>query len=75
MSSHMYAFSKSIRNADHVRRFTIAPTAAGWEVKETQDSTVVRKQYYQDWHRVERVRRAFTVQLSELRQDGWVDVS
>jgi hypothetical protein len=71
----MYAYSKSIRNAGHVRRFTIAPTAAGWEVKETQDSKVVRQQYYQDWHRVERVRRAFTLALSELRQDGWEEVS
>ena len=71
----MYAFSKSIRNNDHVRRFTIEPTVAGWEVKETQDSQVVRQQYYQDWHRVERVRRAFTLQLSELRQDGWEEVS
>jgi hypothetical protein len=44
-------------------------------VKETQDSQVVRQRYYQDWHRVERVRRAFTLQLSELRQDGWEEVS
>jgi hypothetical protein len=44
-------------------------------VKETQDSKVVRQQYYQDWHRVERVRRAFTLQLNELRQDGWEEVS
>ena len=71
----MYAFSKSIRNANHVRRFTIEPTTAGWEVKETQDSKVVRQRYYQDWHRVERVRRAFTLQLNELRQDGWEEVS
>jgi hypothetical protein len=50
----MYAFTKSLRKAQHVRRYTIQTTSNGWEVKQEQDSEVVRQSCYQDWHRVER---------------------
>jgi hypothetical protein len=69
----MYAFVQSIRNAQHVQRFTIAPTAAGWEVCEEHDSQVVRRRYIQDWHRVERARRELVVRLSALKERGWVE--
>ena len=70
----MYAFTKSIRNAQHIRRFTIEPTTSGWEVREEQDSQLVRQRYYQDWHRVERARRALVMEVTQLRQAGWEEV-
>jgi hypothetical protein len=70
----MYAFAKIIRNADHIRRYTIQPVATGWEVRQEQDSQVVRRACYQDWHRVERARRAFVSEMSVLRQNGWIEV-
>jgi hypothetical protein len=69
----MYAFVKSIRNAEHVQRFTIEPTPAGWEVREEHDSQVVRQRYFQDWHRVERARRELVLRLSALKERGWVE--
>jgi hypothetical protein len=67
----MFSFVKRLRNADHIRRYSIVPTGSGWEVREEQDSRVVRQVHYTDWHRVERARRAFTLEVSNLREQGW----
>lgn len=64
-------FTTSLRNADHTRRFRIASTESGWEVREEQDDHVVRRVEYQDWHRVERARRTITMAVSQLQADGW----
>jgi hypothetical protein len=70
----MYAFTKSLKKAHHVRRYTIQTTPTGWEVKQEQDSQVLRQTCYQDWHRVEWARRAFVIEMINLRQEGWQDV-
>lgn len=69
----MYAFAKSIRNAQHIQRFTIEPTPSGWEVREEHDSQVVRQRYYKDWHRVEHARRELDLKLTALKAHGWVE--
>jgi hypothetical protein len=66
-------FTRSLRNADHTRRYAIVETPAGWEVRQEQDSQVVRRVEYQDWHRVERARRSFGLEVSELEAAGWRD--
>ena len=70
----MNPFVKSLRKADHIRRYSIQATVAGWEVREEQDSEIVRRSYYQDWHRVERALQFFSLKLNVLRQEGWSDV-
>jgi hypothetical protein len=67
----MYAFVKSLRNHDQTRRYSIATTNAGWEVREERDSQVVKTLHLQDWHRVERARRSISIELDALRHDGW----
>lgn len=67
----MYEFTKSLRNAEHTRRFSIASTVDGWELKEEQDGRVSRQVRYQDWHRVERARRSWTLEVKNLRDAGW----
>ena len=69
--SDMYAFSKSVRKADHVRRYTIQPTPSGWEVRTEQNSEFVRRACYHDWHRVEFARRVMVMELASLQEDGW----
>ncbi len=64
-------FTRSLRNADRTRRYSISATPAGWEVREEQDSQVVRRVEYQDWHRVERARRSFGLEVRELEAAGW----
>ena len=39
----MFAFDKSLRYLEKTRRYSIAATEAGWEVREERDSEVVRK--------------------------------
>lgn len=69
--SHMQAFIRNLRIDGHTRRFTIAQTNAGWEVREEQDSRLVRRVEYHDWHRVERARRNITIEASQLQDAGW----
>ncbi len=68
-------FSKSLRNADHTRRFEIAATASGWEIREEYDSQIVRRVEYRDWHRVERARRLMTFEMQELQDAGWQQIA
>jgi hypothetical protein len=70
----MYAFSRTLQYLEHTRRYSIAATEGGWEVREERDSQVVRQAKYQDWHRVERARRSITIELKELREKGWAEV-
>ena len=67
----MFSFDKRLRYQDNTRRFSIIPIAGGWEVREERDSEVVKKLQLQDWHRVERARRTFTIELDKLQQNGW----
>lgn len=64
-------FVKSLRNQQQTRRYSIATTNVGWEVREERDSKVVRREHYRDWHRVERARRSISIELKALRDNGW----
>jgi hypothetical protein len=65
-------FTKELRQAGHIRRFTISESGGdGWEVREEQDSQLVRRVQYRDWHRVERAKMRIDEQVSELEDRGW----
>ena len=66
-------FSKSLKNASQTRRYSIAATDAGWEVREERNGEVVKRVHCQDWHRVERARRTIAIELESLKQQGWSD--
>ena len=69
----MMSFTKTLQKDTHTRRYEILFDTAGWHVVEHADSEVVRNAVYTDWHRVERARRAFTIEMSSLRSEGWTD--
>jgi hypothetical protein len=69
----MYAFEKTIRNAQHTRRYTIRTVDTGWEVRAEQDNESLRRVLYDDWHRVERAQRTMLEELDELTRTGWVE--
>jgi hypothetical protein len=71
----MFAFDKSLKCNEKTRRYSIAATQAGWEVREERDSEVVRKVQLQDWHRVERARRSIAIELDDLRKQGWSEAT
>jgi hypothetical protein len=67
-------FQRSLSYDGHTRRFQIsAAGASGWEVREEQDSHVVRARVYDDWHRVERARTIFQTEITTLERAGWVE--
>jgi hypothetical protein len=70
----MYAFTKQLKYLDQTRRYSICATDEGWEVREERDSRLVRRERYQDWHRVERARRSISIELKDLRAKGWAEV-
>ena len=67
-------FSVSLTNAHHVRRYSISllngANGAGWEVTRQQDGET-RRSCYHDWHRVERARAVFALEVSNLTERGW----
>ena len=72
-SPAMMSFTKTLQKDAHTRRYEIVFDVAGWHVMEHADSRVVRNAVYTDWHRVERARRAFVVEMSSLRDAGWTE--
>ena len=76
MRSHQM-YERSLSYDWHTRRFQIiaADGASGWEVREEQDSHLVRAKVYDDWHRVERARTIFQAEVTTLEKAGWVDVN
>lgn len=65
-------FQISLRQADHVRRYSISPCeSSGWEVRLEQDAELTRCNCYHDWHRVERAKAAFELEVARLTARGW----
>ena len=65
-------YARILRKAAHVRRFTISSTSSsGWEVRDEQDSRLIRSRLYDDWHRVERAKLTFAMEAAGLRDAGW----
>jgi hypothetical protein len=65
-------YTRRLQKATHTRKFTITTAgASGWEVRDEQDSRVIRWVRYSDWHRVERARMAFALEAALLEESGW----
>ena len=65
-------FSKALTLDGHTRTFRVdSLLSQGWEVRILQDSDVVRRTFYSDWHRVERAIGAIEREVSLLESQGW----
>lgn len=65
-------YTRLFQRAAHTRKFTIrSGEISGWEVRDEQDSHVIRRVRYRDWHRVERAKLAFALEATMLRESGW----
>jgi len=65
-------YTRHFQKATHTRKFSITSAgASGWEVRDEQDSRVIRWVRYRDWHRVERARAAFALEAAILEEAGW----
>lgn len=71
-NSDRIMFVKELRQAGHIRKFSIEDRGRdGWEVREEQDDRVLKQIHYTDWHRVERALSVFALQIDELEGLGW----
>ena len=69
-------YARMLRKASTTRRFTITHLpSVGWDVREEQDSRVLRSVVYHDWHRVERASLTFSLEAQSLLQSGWVETT
>jgi hypothetical protein len=65
-------YTRLLQKTPHTRKFTISSAGlAGWEVRDEQDSRVIRWVRYRDWHRVERARMTFALEAAMLEESGW----
>lgn len=64
-------FTKELTQAGRTVRFSITGKDRGWEVREEEDSRVVRRIRYDDWHRVERALLTMSARVIELEEGGW----
>jgi hypothetical protein len=67
-------YEKCLRHDGHTRRFAIAENGGAWEVRTEEDSQLVRKVRYDDWHRVERALQTIRLEIMTLQDAGWVVV-
>jgi hypothetical protein len=67
-------FRRVLQKQQREKRFSIVQTGRSWEVLEEQDQKVLRRVQYDDWHRVERARRVFSLEAEALREAGWVEI-
>ncbi len=67
-------FRRHLARAGHTRRFQISSGhGVGWDVLEEEDDRIVRAIKYDDWHRVERIRGTFELEVCQLQQNGWTE--
>jgi hypothetical protein len=67
-------YARIFRKAAQTKSFSITDTgSAGWEVREEQNSRVIRIVRYDDWHRVERAILQFGREALLLRASGWTE--
>ena len=65
-------YTRLLQKAAHTRKFTISSEGvSGWEVSDEQNSQVIRRMRYRDWHRVERARMACALEAVVLEESGW----
>ena len=65
-------YLRMFQRAGQTKRFTISDAdSSGWEVREEEDSQILRSIRYTDWHRVERARMSFAREAASLADAGW----
>lgn len=65
-------YQRQLRQAGHTRRYEINEREGAWEARALLDAQVVTHARYDDWHRVERVRLRFDLEVVSLEEAGWV---
>jgi hypothetical protein len=65
------SLDRHLINQGHMHRFVVTSGLGGWEVREEEDTAILRRTYRHDWHRVERDIHLFEIRATALKCDGW----
>jgi hypothetical protein len=66
--------AKRLVRAGEERRFEVRhQPGAGWQTTEASGPEKPQTALYTDWHRVERVLRRFSQEITELHREGWFE--
>jgi hypothetical protein len=61
--------TREFTQAGHTVKFVVVRTPLGWDVRQEQDSRLVKEAHYSDWHRVERAVQTFELLNGESGGD------
>lgn len=65
-------FAKTLTDGSHTRHFRIEEAGDdGWDVQQVEDSRLIERKRYTDWHRVERALLRFAIEVEDLERKGW----
>jgi hypothetical protein len=67
------SLNRDLTNHGHIHRFVVTQSLRGWDVREEEDSTVLRHTLREDWHRVERDVQLFDLRALALKRSGWTE--
>ena len=67
------SLDRRLINQERVHLFVVTRDAGGWEVREEEDSAVLRRVHRRDWHHVERDIRLFEISILALKREGWIE--
>jgi hypothetical protein len=70
---HAVTVDRRLIHDGHVHRFIVVEDLEGWEVREEEDSKLIRQTHHDDWHRVERDTWRFELRSQEFKRQGWVE--
>jgi hypothetical protein len=68
-------YERQLRQSGQTRRYEIRERNGAWEARALLDTQVVKQARYDDWHRVERARLRFELEVVSLEDRGWVSDS
>jgi hypothetical protein len=70
-----FMYERQLRQSGQTRRYEIRERNGAWEARALLDTQVVKQARYDDWHRVERARLRFELEVVSLEDRGWVSDS
>ena len=67
------SLDRSLTSHGHLHRFIVTKDQQGWDVREEEDSAILRRSHREDWHRVERDVQLFEIRTLALKRAGWIE--
>jgi hypothetical protein len=65
---------RHLTNDEHTHRFNVTMDVEGWDVREEEDSAVLRRGHHEDWHHAERDIQLFEIRARALKREGWIEI-